>query len=214
MRQIAQRSILLQDNMPLQAEGGLVGDVSKVLKAALKAWDQKRYDTSNGFRYGKGNGMYKRARVTLREEATWNPKPIQPKVKAFRVKAKPIKVPRLKKEAEVKPRLSDEEKNARKQAAHAARLERQRARRAQQTPEAKEAKLQARREAYIAKNGPLKNPWLKKPGTELTPEQKEARRQRVAAYSAAWRARMTPEEKAEYLRSKAEKKRMKNANRN
>lgn len=199
--------------MPLQAEGGFTGEVSKNLKLALKAWDQKRFDTSNGFRYGKANGMYKRARVTLREEATWNPKPAQAKIKP-KVKLKAIKVPREKKAVKVKPKKTEEEKQSAKEASRLKKIAAQRDRRALEAPEAKEIRIQARRAAYIAKNGPLKNPWLKRPGVELTPEQKEVRRQRVAAYSAAWRERMTPEEKAEYLRVKAEKKRMKNANRN
>lgn len=203
MRQMAQRSILLQDNMPLQAEPGMVGDVSKVLKAALKAWDQKRYDTSNGFKYGKANGMYKRARVTLREEATWNPKPVKPK--PVKAKANAIKVPREKKAAKVKRGLTQTEKNAR----HSARLERQRARRTKETPEAKSKRLEERRAAYVLKNGPLKNIRLKRAGRDLTQEEKEVRRKRIAAYSAAWREKMTPVEKAEYLRVKAEKKRMK-----
>jgi len=206
--------MVLQDNMPLQAEGGFAGEVSKSLKLALKAWDQKRFDISNGFRYGKANGMYKRARVTLREEATWNPKPIEPKPKAIKVKIERIKVPREKKAVKVKPKKTEAERELAKEMSRLKKIEGQRVRRAQETPEAKEIRIQARRAAYVEKNGPLKNPWLKRPGVELTPEQKEVRRQRVAAYSAAWRERMTPEEKAEYLRVKAEKKRMKNANRN
>lgn len=196
----------MQDAYPSQGEGGLAGDVSASLKRALKEWDQRRWDSSNGFKYGKGNGLYKKARVTSRAEVTWNPKVAQVKApKAKKVAA--IKVPREKKP--VKPKRTEAERLASKKANHANRLARQRARRAAEAPEVRQARLEAKRAAYIAKNGPLKHQRLKRPGVELTAEQKEARRQRVAAYSAAWRARMTPEQKAEYNRVKAAKKRKK-----
>lgn len=199
-------SMSMQDAYPSQAEGGLAGDVSASLKRALKEWDQRRYDGSNGFRYGKGNGLYKKARVTSRAEVTWNPKVVLVKAPKTK-KVAAIKVPREKKLVKSKP--TEAERQAAKQIAREKKIAWQRERRANEDPNAKQIRLEARRAAYVAKHGPLKNPWTKRPGTELTSEQKEARRQRVAAYSAAWRARMTPEQKAEYNRVKAAKKRKK-----
>lgn len=200
MRRPAMQSILLQDAYPSQAEGGLAGDVSRQLKAALKAWDQRRYDGGNGFRYGKGNGLYKKAKVTNRSEVTWNP---APKKKAT------IKVPRTVVQKPKKRAKTEAEKQSINDARRDKNRSRQQARRAKETECQRLARLEARRAEYVAKHGPLKNPWTKRPGVALTPEQKEARRQRVAAYSAAWRARMTPEEKAKYNRAKAAKKRKK-----
>lgn len=87
MRQPACQSILLQDAYPSQAEGGLEGSVCGALKRALKAWDQKRWEGKNEFKYGVASNLYRRAKPTSRAEVTWNPTPTAPT-------ATPIKVPR------------------------------------------------------------------------------------------------------------------------
>jgi hypothetical protein len=74
MRRPAQKSIVLQDAYPMQAEGGLAGDISISLKRALKAWDQRRFDSEKPYKYGTGRSQYVRKKPTTREEVTWNSK--------------------------------------------------------------------------------------------------------------------------------------------
>jgi len=93
MRQPACQSLLMQDAYPSQAEGGLEGGVCGVLKRALKAWDQKRWDGRQEFRYGAASNLYRRAKPTPRAEVTWNAKP-KP------AGAATIKVPRATKSAD------------------------------------------------------------------------------------------------------------------
>lgn len=93
MRQPACQSIMLQDAYPSQAEGGLEGGVCGALKRALAAWDQKRWDGRQDFRYGAASNLYRRAKATTRSEVTWNPKPKAPNSAS-------IKVPRALKAAD------------------------------------------------------------------------------------------------------------------
>lgn len=139
MRQPACQSIMLQDAYPSQAEGGLEGSVCGALKRALKAWDQRRWEGKNEFRYGVASNLYRRAKPTARAEVTWNPTPKKPA-------AAPIKVPRA-----PRPR-----QGPRAEANSLPHLSRTQNYRRNLTPEQQEQLLARRREIYRAKVGPPK----------------------------------------------------------
>jgi len=163
MRRPACQSLLMQDAYPSQAEGGLEGGVCGALKRALKAWDQKRWDGKNEFKYGAASNLYRRAKPTPRAEVTWNPKPKKPS-------ATPIKVPRA-------PRPMQGPRSEANSLPHLSRAQNYRR---NLTPEQQQQLLARRREIYRAKHGPPK----RRRTLDL-----EKRRQSVKRACAAFRAR-------------------------
>ena len=158
---------MIQDAYPSQAEGGLEGGVCGALKRALKAWDQRRWEGKNEFKYGGSNSLYRRAKATTRAEVTWNPKPTAPT-------ATPIKVPRA-------PRPPHRPRSEKNSLPHLSRTQNYRR---NLTQHQQEQLLARRREIYRAKHGP---PKIQK--TVDLEKRKESVKRAIAAFRARQKAK-------------------------
>jgi hypothetical protein len=129
MRLPAQRRLELQAAYPSQAEGGFAGDLHKSLRQALVRWEQKR-GIGGHFKYGTTGsaGAYRKEKIgATREEISWNA------------------APEVKREPKKREILTEEQRLAK--------LAYNRERRQSETPEEREARLEARRAWYLAKQG-------------------------------------------------------------
>ena len=129
MRLPAQRRLDHQAAYPSQAEGGFAGDLHNSLHKALVAWEKRR-GIGGHFKYGTTgcNGAYRREKTgATREEISWN------------------KSPEVKRESKKREFLSEEQRLAK--------LAYNRQRRQTETPEEREARLEARRAWYLSKRG-------------------------------------------------------------
>jgi hypothetical protein len=113
----------------MQAEGGFAGDLHKSLRQALVRWEQKR-GIGGHFKYGTNGsaGAYRKEKTgATREEISWN------------------KSPEVKREPKKRYIFTEEQRLAK--------LAYNRERRQSETPEEREARLEARRSWYLAKRG-------------------------------------------------------------
>jgi hypothetical protein len=129
MRLPAQRRLEHQSAYPSQAEGGFAGDLHKSLKDALVRWEKKR-GIGGHFKYGTTgcNGAFRKEKTSAtREEISWN------------------KAPEVKRESKKREILTEDQRLAK--------LAYNRRRRQTETPEERDARLEARRAWYLAKRG-------------------------------------------------------------
>lgn len=207
MRLPALRSIAHQSAYPSQAEGGFAGELHKSVRAALNAWEKRRHGDTE-FRYGRGNGLFRREKTATasRDEISWNeaPEVKRPSKKRVYVKKEP---------------------KARKGNYLEQQREYMRQRRANMTPEQRAVYLAQKRERYRRSvGGQLKN---RKPA--MTPEERQRRKNEINAacrarvkaglrapspskmsekrreYLKRWKANLTPEQLETHLRKKRER---------
>lgn len=161
------KSIGLQDAYPSQAEGGLAADISVSLKRALKAWDQKRWDSSLR---RMPSMCIRREKTPKREEVSWNPKPELLREKRVKVPRDP-KPPKSLREPRVA--LTPEEVRRRN-------AERNRLRRNGMTPTQRAQALEKRRAEYRQTH-----PNVRPVGRQVT----EEKRAKMRESSRKWKAK-------------------------
>lgn len=183
----AQRTLEHQAAYPSQAEGGFAGDLHKSLKDALVRWEKKR-GIGGHFKYGTtgSGGAYRREKTgATREEISWN------------------KAPEVKRESKKREILTEEQRLAK--------LAYNRQRRQSETPEEREARLEARRAWYLAKRGGVLQKRFRMSPEERKAAVKAAKQrylERQKAGLVAKTIRKPSKLRAEQLARKAERGRM------
>jgi hypothetical protein len=187
MRLPAQKRLELQAAYPSQAEGGFAGDLHKSLKDALVRWEQKR-GIGGHFKYGTTGsaGAYRREKTSAtRDEISWNA------------------APEVKREPKKRKVLTEDHRLAK--------LAYNRERRQSETPEERDARLEARRAWYLAKQGGTLQKRFTRSPEERNAAVKAAKQRYIERQKAGLVAktiRKPSKSTAEQLARKAERGRM------